>query len=362
MRARTLRSALLTALTSLSLIAALSAAAPSEANRPVIGATDVLAKVPYPGQPYGLLVEGNTVWTTPAAFGQVEVDEWPIRAYDLRTGRERTAETMKLRRPGLTDMALAGMARDSAGRFYALDMNGRLLRTTDARRPAGGREWVQYGTIPGLATIPAYVTWPLRNSMPIDITFDAAGNAYIADFNHPTIWRIPAGGGAAQPWFVDLRLQGLPFGTGAVEVSPDGKELFFSSCLASSAHALAEGVLYRMPLDSPKASAVTEVYRSEKVSCPDAILFGESGKIYLSMFYGNQIVILRPDGTEERRIGPSSPGQDIPLDQPGALAFDGRGNLLVANQALFPAHPENWALLRVFVGDDAAPVTEPDLR
>ena len=33
-------------------------------GRPAVGETRVFARVPYPGEPVGLLVEGDTVWAT----------------------------------------------------------------------------------------------------------------------------------------------------------------------------------------------------------------------------------------------------------------------------------------------------------
>lgn len=338
-------------------------AAAGNATQATVGESRVLASVPYPGQPLGLLVEGNTVWTTPAAFGQVEVREWPIRAYDVRTGRERPEDTMVLPAPGPSSMALAGMARDAQGRMYVLDMNGRLLRTTDNRRPARDRPWETYATIPGLFPSPVHTTWPLRNSMPVDISFDRAGNAYVADFNFPTIWRIPPGGGQAEAWFTDARTTGVPFAVGAVKVDPSGRNLWFSTCLASRPHELGQGVIHRMPLtDRPDPSAIEEVWRSKSpLSCPDSLVFGTSGKLYSSLFYGNQVLVLNPDGSEDRRFGRDLPGSAIPVDQPGALAFDDRGRLLVANQALFPARPEHWALLAVEVRDRAARTAEPTL-
>lgn len=347
------------------LVAALgtTGAAASDTSRPTVGDATVLAAVPYPGQPQGLLVEGDVVWTTPAAFGQAEVIEWPIRAYDVRTGRELPEETMVLPAPGLSTMALAGMAVDARGRFYVLDMNGRVLRTTDDRRPARDRVWEAYATIPGLFPSPVHTTWPARNSMPVDISFDRAGNAYVADFNFPTIWRIPPGGGEAEAWFTDPRIVGLPFAVGAVRVSPDDKVLWFSTCVASQPHVLSQGVIHRMPLtDRPDPSSVEEVWRSDTtLSCPDSLVFGASGKLYASLFYGNQVLVLRPDGTEEQRFGQALPGSEIPVDQPGALAFDGVGRLLVANQALFPARPEHWAILAIEVRDRAARTARPDL-
>ena len=68
----------------------------------------------------------------PSGFMDPEVDQWPVWAYDRRTGREKVDKTFSIARPGPAIMALRGMARDAQGRLYLVDMNGRVMRTTVA--------------------------------------------------------------------------------------------------------------------------------------------------------------------------------------------------------------------------------------
>lgn len=327
--------------------------------RPALGETRVFTRVPHPGSGGGFVVDGDTVWTTTLSFMDPEVDRWPVWAYDRRTGREKVDQTFTIDRPGPALMALRGMARDAQGRLYIVDMNGRVLRTTVTS--AGGPRAVEvYATIPSHGNGAAYIPWA-GVSMPIDITFDAAGNAYIADVNFPAIWRVPPGGGEAELWFVDPQLQGAGLGSAAARVAPNGRDLYFSLCLSSSPHHLLEGVIYRIPIDTPTASEMTEVFRSPD-SCPAGLAFGASGKLYASLFMANQVLVLNRDGTEERRF-PSREAnarQEIPYDQPGLLALDGDGWLLVGNEAL-TGPPEHSAILKAFVGDSAAPFHEPSL-
>lgn len=115
-----------------------------------------------------------------------------------------------------------------------------------------------------------------------------------------------------------------------------------------------------MPIDTPTASEMTEVFRSPD-SCPAGLAFGASGKLYASLLLANQVLVLQPNGTEERRF-PSkqaNAGQEIPYEQPGLLALDGDGWLLVANEAL--TTPEHSAVLKAFVDDTLAPLAEPSL-
>ena len=361
------RTKLLALAAALALVGSLPGGLPrasGDEGSPVLGETRVLTRVPYPGQPWGMFVGEDTVWATaPASYSEPEVEQWPVWAYDRRTGREKIDEAFRIPRPGPVLMALAGMARDAQGRLYVVDMNGRILRTT-VSSPGGRRTAEVYATIPSHGNGAAYIPWPAGTgmSMPLDITFDAAGNAYITDVNFPVIWRVPPGGGEAQLWFVDPRLQGAHFGTTGARVAPDGRDLYFGMCLSTSPHTPLEGVIYRMPIDTPTASAVTEVFRSPD-SCPLGLAFGASGKLYVSLFLANQVLVLGPGGTEERRF-PSkeaNAGQEIPYDQPATLAFDGDGWLLVANTALTTPNSKNWAILKAFVNDTAAPLAEPSL-
>jgi sugar lactone lactonase YvrE len=339
------------------------ATASGDESHPDMGATTVFTRVPYPGQPFGLLVDEDTVWVTPATgWHQPEVEEWPLWAYDRRTGQEKVEETFRIPAPASAlAMGLAGVARDAQGRLYIVDMNGRVLRTT-VPSPDGHRAVEVYATIPSQGNGAAYVPWPARVSMPLDLTFDATGNAYVTDPNFPVIWRVPPGGGEAQLWFVDARLQGAPVGTTGGRVAPNGRDLYFGMCMSSSPHHLLQGVVYRLPIDTPDASHMTEVFRSPD-SCPFGLAFGTSGKLYVSLFSGNQVVVLRRDGTEERRF-PSKEAnarQEIPYDVPHLLAFDGNGWLLVANASSFTPNSKNWAILKAFVDDTAAPLAQPSL-
>lgn len=332
--------------------------ASGEEPGPALGETRVFTRVPTPGSGGGILVDGETVWAGALGFMQPEVDRWPVWAYDRRTGAEKADQRVSVERAGPAVMGLRGIVRDAQGRLYLLDMNGRVLRTTV---PGAGRRTVElYATFPTYGNGTAYVPWA-GQSMPYDITFDAAGNAYVADLNFPAIWRVRPGGGEAEAWFVDPRLQGVAgLGTAAVRLAPNGRDLYFSLCLSSSLHHPTEGVIYRLPIEAPTAAEVTEVFRSPD-SCPTGLAFGASGKLYASLFLANQVLVLSRDGTEERRF-PSKEAnarQEIPYAQPAQLALDGDGWLLVGNEAVMK--PEHSAILKAFVDDTPAPLAEPSL-
>jgi hypothetical protein len=56
----------------------------------------------------------------------------------------------------------------------------------------------------------------------------------------------------------------------------------------------------------------------------------------------------------------SQPDDEVPLDNPAAIAFDSRTkSLLVANHALLSVNPAHFAVLSVYVGDPGDPLSQP---
>jgi len=88
-----------------------------------------------------------------------------------------------------------------------------------------------------------------------------------------------------------------------------------------------------------------------------AIAFGSSGKLYVTLMGANQVSVLRPDGSEERRFPDlENPG---PYDAPLFPAFDGHGYLLITNLAI--RAPEKSAVLRAWVNDKGLPLVRPPI-
>jgi sugar lactone lactonase YvrE len=313
--------------------------------------TSVFARVPYPGQPTGILVDGDTVYVSGAGFATEPVDDWAVWAFDRRTGQPKMGETTRLVRHMLVSfMGLTGMAKDAQGRLYVVDMNGRILRTTVDKR-----SWEVYATLPthGIGMWPA-------GTMPMDMVFDSDGNAYVTDTNFPGIWRVSAGGSKVDLWFKDLRLLSYPLGSHGITLGPD-RRLYIAMCISEQPDSPAHGVVYRLPVDSPDSSHFQELFRYPPGSCAVGLRFGKSDKLYVMLGGLNQVSILRPDGTEELRFPSPAENarQEIPYDFPFMASFDGEGSLLVTNAA--PTATERWAVLRAFVNDTAFPLPEPSL-
>jgi streptogramin lyase len=304
-------------------------------------------------------------------------------AYGIASGRQQGEPLDVKRQYDVAPMGLAGMAMDADGDLYIADMNGRV----DHVDPKTGEQDVY-------ATIPTGTNTAVTD-MPTFVTFDRLGNLYVGDAGgEPIVWRIPPGGGEAEPWFVDPRLAGS-FGASVLglAVDPSGENLYIAAGNQQP------GVsVYRLPLASPDAAHLEEFHRYNDVvstpceptptpafaSCvlPQAlgaggIAFGASGKLYVVFLSKNQLSILRPDGSEELRF-PSAEDNarlDVPLCGPFDLAFDGHGSLLVSNggDATWgdtPNHQpwptgrdeaENWVVYDIYVGDTAATAVRPTI-
>src|SRR5947199_4190590 len=290
---------------------------PQARSRPT-GDLQVFATLGYPGHPGGLAVNGRTLYvsTSNADFDRLFDTSDEIWAFRLDTGgpvQTGTNPILVPRQASAQTMGLLGMALDARGRLYIADMNGRVLRVD----PSTGVQDV-YGMIP--TNTDTSVT-----DMPGFVVFDTAGNLYVSDWSAPIIWRVPPGGGQAQPWFTDPRLAGT-YGANVtgIALDPSGEELYIAAGTQEEQIAI-----YRLPLAHPDAAHLEEFHRyTDFVMTPcsadpdlaligcalmpaiggGGIAFGASGRLYVALFAKNQLSILDSDGTEALRF--PSPEED----------------------------------------------------
>lgn len=358
----------------LALAALLATTLPAPADH-AVGHTETFAAVPSPGAPEGIAVRdgvvfvGTHVWVGGNAGGPPS----KIFTYDLQ-GTPIGELTIEGQGLGATH-GILGMAFDAAGRLYVLDRNPPRVIRIDL---ASGAQ-ATYATIPNL---PACATAPPGEpcapvtvdepAFPDYLAFAADGSLYVTDLQAATIFRVPAGGGAAQIWFQDPRLDSI-FGPNGIAVGPDGM-LYFAMTGSTRPGSPAQGIIYRLPLVAdPAAADLEEWYRwTEPAVGPDGIAFGASGRLYVALAGSNQVSVLEP--AEPSYLLPGQPAdevarfpatpldnaqQEIPYDLPASVAFDGSGGLLVTNQSFFANDSSHWAVLRAWVGDVAWPLVEP---
>jgi hypothetical protein len=373
-------------------LGACPAIAHAKSSPVLVGPIQTLAHVPYPGNPGATTIDGDTMWVDTSSGNSDRPFDGSssIFAYDLKTGQllSRSPNPIVVPKLPVSIMSMAGITLDSKGRMYVADMNGQVLRV-DPRTNATKT----------YATVPTSTSTSLT-SMPTFEVFGPDGSLYVGDASAPVIWRVPAGGGQAQPWFVDPRLAG-DYGAAVdgLAIDPSGQELYFAS--GQEAHVS----IYRLPLAHPDASHLQlfHTYSLPPSLCSDnaahisepngplaflgcaagnstgagGIVFGKSGRLYVSLLAVSQLSILGSGGSELRRFPDPAQNKQLanPVDAPFNLALDDLGRLLVAQLGdptlgYGPGHTpppgglpdsESWAVLAVQVHDMPRPLFRPNL-
>jgi sugar lactone lactonase YvrE len=276
--------------------------------------------------------------------------------YDRKTGALQ--QTIYVSGEALAfEHALSNIAFDCDGRIYALSTQLGLIRFTKQ-----GHTYHQesYGApLPDIAPLDGPDLPPIVN----DIVFDDEGYAYVTDSFQATIFRYSPGGGVPHIWFQSPLLVGgggFPFGPNGIRLDPEREHVVFVSSSSSSNPTL--GTIYQLPLvNHPHASDLVVLHKYKANEFPDQLAFGESGLLYVTLAFSNQISILVPGVGEIGRIG-SKPGDAVPLDNPATITFDSRTkSLLLSNHALLSGNTSHFAVLSVYVGDEGDPLSKPCL-
>jgi len=204
---------------------ALVAAGTAVAGR---GDVSVFAPVFTPGYPALPHVVGDRVYE--GAYANPQGDTLPSRVFQY------SATGVPLRSYTVTGQDLSQAhgvqvaASDARRRLLLLDRtSGRILRLD----PSTGTQ-TQYARVPdlplcsavaaGTPCSPALIDQP---PMPDYAAWGPDGSLYVTDYQQAVIWRVPPGGGTPQVWLSDRRLDGGPFGTACLVISPDHRTLLF---------------------------------------------------------------------------------------------------------------------------------------
>lgn len=313
-----------------------------------------------PPFPEGIVADRNRIYVAgPASFGTNEGRPSEVRVFHRITGKYIT--TILLKGEKLSEIhGVGGVTVDRQHRIYVVSNQLGIVRLS----PFGNdyEQEIYSPVLPEIACNPALPP-SLPCSLPNELTFGLDGYLYCSDSFQNTIFRVPPGGGIAEPWFHSDRLAGsasalLPIGPNGIKIIPDGTEIYIAVTTSNSAPG---GTIYRLPLvDTPNEKDLKVFHQYTQGEMPDGIAFGKSGKLYVALQSPSEISILTPDGKEGLRLkGPTN--SPIAYDTPADFAFDGKGSILVTNHALFSGNPASFAILKVFVNDRGVEVDIPHL-
>jgi len=182
------------------------------------------------------------------------------------------------------------------------------------------------------------------------------GSLYVTDYQQAVIWRVPPGGGAAQVWLADKRLDGDMFGTAGITLAADHRTLVISqgSSAGLGSGNPSTGRIYTLPIGADgRPGELTQLWESGPAEAPDGLAIAASGRIYVALVspLANQLVAVGPDGKEVDR----SPAT---FDAPSSVAFLGN-SLIVADQSFVNGDPSHMQILDVAVGETGVPELIP---
>lgn len=358
MSARRLRGGLASVLALLALVPASAAAARGDVS--------VFAPVFSPGYPALPHVIGDRVYE--GTYTNPQGDSLPSRVFQYSDGgvplRNWTVTGQDPSQPHGVQVA----AHDAAGRLLLLDRtSGRILRLD----PATGAQ-TQYARVPDLplcssvaAGTPCSPALIDQAPMPDYAAWGPDGSLYVTDYQQAVIWRVPPGGGTPQIWLADRRLDGGPFGTACIVMSPDHRTLLFDQASNGGLGALSAttGKLYAVTIAAGGGPGpLRQLWESGPGDAPDGCALSAAGDIYIALVgTANQVVELNPSGQEVARFGQAGTGDNgspVPFDSPSGVAFLGT-RLLIANQSYFAGTAANQVVLALETGESGAPVYVP---
>jgi sugar lactone lactonase YvrE len=326
---------------------------------------ELFARIGPPGQPEPVAIgPDGRVYVGTNQLGHGDADA-PSKIFAFSPGGELLREYELEGQPLDQDHGIQGLIFDRDGLLYVLD------RSADPRvvvlNPATGEQWryASFRDVPPCADGPdgnCSATFLDGPAGPDYGTFSPSGDLYVTDIDQALIWRVPRGGGDAEVWLTDPRLESL-FGPNGIQFMADERTLLFANTASNpGAGDPATGRLYTVPVQPDGGPGeLTQVWESRPFDGPDGIAIALSGNVYVALAGANQVALLSPQFVELARTPPNPAAnlaEEVPLDGPASLAFlDDR--LLVSNHSPIRGDPDSWAILDVYAGEPGLPLHYP---
>jgi sugar lactone lactonase YvrE len=325
----------------------------------------VFAKIGQPGQPEPVAIgPDDLVYVGTNQLGHGDTDA-PSKIFAFTKGGELVRDYTVEGQPLEQSHGIQGLVFDADGLLYALD------RSADPRvivlDPATGeqRRYASFKDVPPCSGEPDGTCSATRLDGPAGpdyAVFAPNGDLYVSDIDQALIWRVPRGGGDAQIWLTDPRMESI-YGPNGIQFMADERTLLFANTSSNpGAGNPTTGRLYTVPVEGDgRPGPLTQVWESRPADAPDGIAIARSGNVYVALAGSSQVLQLSPQ-YEELARAPRDPAaneqEDIPLDGPGSLAFEGE-RLLVSNHSPIRGDEDSWAILDVFAGEPGLPLHYP---
>jgi hypothetical protein len=346
-------------------------AAPAVAQAPAARTkwdTRVLAQIPAPGfGALSLVASDRRIYV--GSFENPAGDNFASKVF--RFGPDGSLETSFT--PGAQDLSaphgIQVAAHDAAGDLYLLEQSPpRMLRMN----PNTG-SWTYYASF---AQVPTCSSGAAAGECKQAIADEPAepdyaawgpdGSLYVTDYQQALIWRVPPGGGPANVWFTDPRLDGIQFDAAGIVLAADHRSLLFDTAASapSTGPDFTSGKLYQLPIGPDgKPGQLHQLWVSGPREAPDGFAVAQSGNTYLALVGPavNQLVEISPQGQELGRYPPDPATNNalpVPYDEPSSVEFDGQ-RLIVTNLSYFAGNSAHQVLFDVWAGEPGMPIYHP---
>lgn len=329
----------------------------------------VFARIPDPGYPEGIVVAPNgTVYVATHQHG-LEPPGPPSKIFAYsRDGeflREYEIDGQELDNgPGLL-----GMGMDADGLIYVIDRHPYRVITIDPKTGAQS-DYAHFRDIDTCLPLTfddeeCAESALKRESEPDDLVFAEDGTMYVTDLRQNVIWRVPPGGGDAELWFTDPRLDSI-LGPNGIEFMSDGETLMFVQTSTSPFEGTSDtGRLYTLRVESDGSAGQLDLFwESEPGDAPDGLAIARSGNVYVTLAGANSVAVISPEGEEIGR-NPQNPVEnqmlEVPMDGPGSIKFIG-DRVLVTNHSFLLGNRDSFVVYDIYAGENGLPPFRPKVN